>query len=98
MALRDELHRRIDALLEADLSSVADFVGYLEAKRSQAPPHGLTDEDRAWIDAAAEGLGDRMASLESELPPEQVQAWEHATAAAVRSARYVPGRGLVIDG
>lgn len=98
MALRDELHRRIDALLDADLSSVADFVGYLEARRNQLTSLGMSDDDRAWIDAAAEGLGDRLASLESELPPEQLQAWEHATATAVRSARYIPGRGLVIDG
>ena len=98
MALRDDLHRRIDALLDADLASVADFVGYLEAKRTRPAHGGMSEEDRRWIDAAAEGLGNRLSALESELPPEQVQAWEDATAAAVKAARYLPGRGLVVDG
>lgn len=59
MALRDELHRRIDALTEGDLSSVADFVGYLEAKRErEAVQLEPTEEDRDWLDADLSRLGE----------------------------------------
>lgn len=55
-------------------------------------------EDIEWLDAGAQDVVDRLDALEAEIPPEERKACKQAMAKAVKPAKYVPGKGLVLDG
>jgi hypothetical protein len=51
MELRDELWKMIDELPDGELPSVADFLGYLQAKREKMTAPVPDAESRTWLDA-----------------------------------------------
>ncbi|MBI3930008.1 MAG: helix-turn-helix domain-containing protein [Armatimonadetes bacterium] len=61
------------------------------------PPEGSAEEDSAWLGVAADQMADALQDLEGGTPQEVRQEWRQAMARAVRSARYVPGEGLVVE-
>lgn len=80
----DDLHRLADEL-PADLAGeVVDFAEFLRARRG-AVAAGMTDEDRAWLDAEL-------------APPMDPYEWGPEGPPLTKPVRYEPGVGFVIEG
>lgn len=61
------------------------------------PAESPLDEHPVWLELAADRMADALDQVESGTSHEVRREWTDAVAAAVRPARYVPGRGLVFD-
>jgi len=57
----------------------------------------IDNETREWLDTAALDTADRMATLETNLPEDEVANWYRAMTNASKPARYVPQKGIVIE-
>ena len=57
----------------------------------------IDNESRQWLNQTAEDLADRLAELEDELPKDEVANWHKAMYRASKPARYVAGKGVVIE-
>lgn len=53
--------------------------------------------DAVWERDMAGTLAERLAYLETDVPDDERRKWLEAMARAAKPARYVPGRGLVIE-
>lgn len=89
---RDDLHRLIDEMSEAEL---VDFASALRARRGHEPDGDGAAAAGAWEAAAAQALGDRLAELEADGDPAARAEWLQAFAEGARPCRYVPGQGFV---
>jgi hypothetical protein len=90
------------ALLDLELMShVLWALGHITGK-----PFELRDvleiqpspEPDAWLEASAQDLVERLGELEKEVLPEELEAWLEAMVNAAKPARYLPGKGLVVEG
>ena len=54
-------------------------------------------QEKRWLKMAAQDTADRLAALEAELPEDEVASWHRAMKQAAKPARYVPGKGVVIQ-
>lgn len=102
MNVKEELHRLIDDLPDNDLAAVRILLEYvrrgsLRPNEGNAPWPELEAEDGEWLDAGAEDVARRLEDLESDVPSEELAAWREACAKSARPARYVPGKGLVLE-
>ncbi len=90
----DDLRDAIEDLPPGLAGEVLDFVEFVRLK------HGLgaapTTEDHVWMAAGLEGLGDRLAALEADVPPAELEAWRASFEAQAKPCEYVPGRGFVV--
>lgn len=71
----------------------SELLHWLREPPTVAPP----DEGSTWLEVAALQVADALEHVESETPGELRQEWQEAMAKAARPARYVPGRGLVVQ-
>ena len=55
------------------------------------------DETHEWLDTVTQDTADRLAALETDLLPDELEAWHKAMARASKPARYLPGKGVVIE-
>ena len=75
-----------------DLPEGFDVTVYLE----NAIPI-IDNETRELLGSAAEDTADRIATLESDLPEDEVANWHDAMSRASKPARYIPRQGIVIE-
>jgi len=54
-------------------------------------------KDRLWLKSAAQDLSERLTGLEADLPKEKVASWYKAMQQASKPARYVIGKGIVVN-
>ena len=54
-------------------------------------------EDETWLNATAEDLANRLTALEAELPQSTVTKWHKAMSRAAKPARYIEGKGVVLE-
>lgn len=93
MSFPKEVHDRIDALPPEQAGELLSFLEHLQRKAQAGA--GLDAEGRAWEQAAASALGDRLEELEANDDPEARKAWLDSFAQGARPCRYVPGEGFV---
>ncbi|MBX6378522.1 MAG: helix-turn-helix domain-containing protein [Clostridia bacterium] len=76
-------------------SAIDEFLEHPQERRVSR--RGEEDEeDREWLDAAAEEMAKALEETERDVPLEELAAWREAMARTVRPARYVPGKGLLV--
>jgi|LSQX01.2.fsa_nt_gb excisionase family DNA binding protein len=71
----------------------SELLHWLREPPKVAPP----DEGSAWLEVAAEQVAEALEQVEGDTPAELRLKWLEAMAKAARPARYVPGRGLVVQ-
>lgn len=71
----------------------SELLHWLREPPTVAPP----DEGSAWLEVAAEQVAEALEQVEGDTPAELRLKWLEAMAKAARPARYVPGRGLVVQ-
>ncbi len=79
-----------------------DFVSIPEGEevmiQIQTPNLPTIDADsRTWLEGTAQDMASRVDSLESELPRDKVEKWHKAMSRASKPARYVEGKGIVVE-
>ena len=57
----------------------------------------IDNETRQRLDVVAQETADRIATLESDRPEDEVANWHDAMNRAAKPARYVPRQGIVIE-
>ncbi len=64
----------------------------------QTPNLPTIDADsRTWLEGAAQDMASRVDALESDLPHGKVEKWHKAMSSASKPARYVEGKGIVVE-
>ena len=79
-----------------------DFISIPEGEevmiQVQTPSLPAIDADsRAWLEGAVQDMTSRVDALEAELPHDRVEKWHKAMARASKPARYVEGKGIVVE-
>lgn len=54
-------------------------------------------EDRAWLDSAAACLGDRLAALEADVPPERLDGWLRSMDEGATSVMWDEAAGAFVE-
>ncbi len=54
-------------------------------------------KDKIWLKMTSQNLSNRLTKLEADLPKEKVASWHKAINQVSRPARYIPGKGIVVN-
>jgi len=75
MALREDLHRLLDELPDDSLDSAAEFLEFLRSKYRGAGARTGPDEGHAWLDSVTSSLAERLATVNANIPTDELSAW-----------------------
>lgn len=71
----------------------------IKAKYSQGvlEPSDANLEDKLWLDDAAQEMATRLNGIEANLHQEEIGYWHKTMSRVAKPARYIEGRGVVIE-
>lgn len=74
-----------------------DIEQWLGKERARAMLGEMDTESNEWLSTTAFDTADRLDDLEADLAPEELEAWQEAMAQVSKPARYIPGKGVVVE-